>query len=80
MSKPIVAMPFRHHASHVCAEARKMLTDAGFELVCNDTGEKLTPQAQHEMIRNAFGVIAGTEKYDDAMLEGCDGQIGRAHV
>ena len=73
MSKPIVAMPFRHHASHVCAEARKMLTDAGFELVCNDTGEKLTPQAQHEMIRNAFGVIAGTEKYDDAMLEGCDG-------
>ena len=25
MDKPIVAMPFRHHASHVCEEARKML-------------------------------------------------------
>lgn len=72
MSKPIVAMPFRHHASHVCAEARRMLTDAGFELVCNDTGEKLSPEEQHEMIRGAFAVIAGTERYDDAMLQGCD--------
>lgn len=72
MNKPIVAMPFRHHASHVCAEARKMLTDAGFSLVCNNTGEKLTPEEQHRMIREAYAVIAGTERYDDAMLEGCD--------
>ncbi len=69
--KPIVAMPFRHHASHVCAEARKMLADAGFELVCNNTGEKLSPEAQHEMIRGAFAVIAGTETYDAAMLRDC---------
>ena len=72
MSAWKVAMPFRHHATHVCEEAREMLRAAGFELVCNDTGEKLSPEAQHEMIRDAFAVIAGTEKYDAVMLEGCD--------
>lgn len=72
MKKPIVAMPFRHHATHVCEEARKMLTDAGFELRCNDTGRVLSPEEQHEMIKDAFGVIAGTEKYPKEMIEGCD--------
>ena len=72
MNKRIVAMPFRHHASHVSAEARKLLTDAGFELRCNDTGRILTPEEQHEMIRDACAVIAGTEKYPAEMLAGCD--------
>lgn len=67
-----IAVPFRHHATHICDEARKMLTDAGFELVCNDTGRVLTFDEQKEMIRGAFAVIAGTEQYDAAMLEGCD--------
>ena len=67
-----IAVPFRHHATHICDEARKMLTDAGFELVCNDTGRVLTFDEQKEMIRGAFAVIAGTEPYDAAMLEGCD--------
>lgn len=48
-----------------------MLLDAGYELVCNDTGEKLSAQAQHEMIKDAFAVVAGTETYDAEMLEGC---------
>ena len=67
-----VAFPFRHHGTLVCAEARQMLLDAGFELITNDTGAKLSPAAQHEMIRDAFAVVAGTEKYDAAMLSGCD--------
>ncbi len=67
-----IAVPFRHHATHICDEAKKMLTDAGFELVCNDTGRVLTFDEQKEMIRGAFAVIAGTEPYDAAMLEGCD--------
>lgn len=67
-----VAMPFRHHATHVCAEARKMLTDAGFELVCNDTGRVLDFNEQKAMIKDAYAVFAGTEKYDAAMLDGCD--------
>ena len=67
-----VAIPFRHHATHICDEARQMLTDAGFELVCNDTGRILTFDEQKEMINGAYAVIAGTEKYDAAMLEGCD--------
>lgn len=67
-----VAFPFRHHAGLVCDEARQMLLDAGFELVCNDTGRKLTREEQKEMIKDAFGVVAGTESYDREMLEGCD--------
>ena len=69
--KKKVAFPFRHHATLVCPEAKQMLLDAGFELVCNDTGEKLSFEEQHAMIADAFAVIAGTERYDAAMLEGC---------
>ena len=69
--KKKVAFPFRHHASLMCAEAKQMLLDAGFELVCNDTGEKLSCEEQHAMIADAFAVIAGTERYDAEMLEGC---------
>lgn len=69
--KKKVAFPFRHHASLVCPEAKQMLLDAGFELVCNDTGEKLPFEQQHAMIADAFAVIAGTERYDAEMLEGC---------
>ena len=68
----IVAMPFRHHATHMHEAARKMLTDAGFRLVSNDTGRVLAREEQKEMIRDAYAVIAGTESYDAEMLEGCD--------
>lgn len=67
-----IAIPFRHHATHICDEARQMLIDAGFELVCNDTGRILSFDEQKEMIKDAFAVIAGTEKYDATMLEGCN--------
>ena len=66
--KPIVAFPFRHHATLVSEDAKKMLVDAGFELVCNDTGRKMDRQEQKDMIANAFAVVAGTEVYDDDML------------
>ena len=71
--KPIVAFPFRHHASLVSEDAKKMLLDAGFELVCNDTGRKLDRQEQKDLIANAFAVIAGTETYDDDMLAAAPG-------
>lgn len=66
--KPIVAFPFRHHATLVSEDAKKLLLDAGFELVCNDTGRKLDRQEQKELIADAFAVVAGTEAYDDDML------------
>ena len=66
--KPIVAFPFRHHAALVSPDAKQMLLDAGFELVCNDTGRKLDRQEQKAMIADAFAVVAGTEAYDDDML------------
>ena len=45
-----------------------MLVDAGFELVCNETGDRLPREEQKAMIADAFAVIAGTEKYDEDML------------
>jgi len=69
--KPIVAMPFRHQASLVCDEAREMLREAGFELVCNQKGARLPREEQKAMIENAFAVIAGTESYDADMLSVC---------
>lgn len=70
--KPVIAFPFRHHASLVSQEAKQMLLDAGFDIVCNDTGEKLSWEDQLKMIENAFGIVAGTEKYDAEMLSHCN--------
>ena len=71
-SRPIVALMTRHHATLICPEARKMLLDAGFEIVSNDTGKILSPEDQKALIKDAYAIIAGTEKYDAAMLEDCD--------
>lgn len=70
--KPKIAFPFRHHAALVCEEAKQMLVDAGFELVCNDTGEKLSKQAQMDMIKDAYGIVTGTEKYDAEMINAAE--------
>lgn len=69
--KPIVALPFRHQASFVCDEAREMLREAGFELVCNQKGVRLPREEQKAMIEDAFAIIAGTESYDADMLSVC---------
>ena len=71
-SKPVVALMTRHHATLICPEARKMLLEAGFEIISNDTGKILSPEDQTTLIKDAYAIIAGTEKYDAAMLEGCD--------
>ena len=71
-NKPIVAFMTRHHSTLICEEARKMLLEAGFEIVSNDTGKILSPEDQKALIKDAYAIIAGTEKYNAAMLEGCD--------
>lgn len=70
--KKKVALMTRHHSTLICEEARKMLLDAGFEIVSNDTGRILSREEQKELIRDVYAIIAGTEKYDREMLEGCD--------
>lgn len=70
--KRIVALPFRHQASLVCDEARQMLLDAGFEIVCNETGARLPREEQKALIKDAYAIIAGTETYDREMLAGCE--------
>ena len=67
--KPIVALPFKTQAKNITPEVRKMLTDAGFELVCNETGRALTKPEFKEMVKDAFAIIAGTEEYDAEILD-----------
>ncbi|MBO5973999.1 MAG: hypothetical protein J6Q16_04840, partial [Clostridia bacterium] len=67
-----VALMTRHHATLICKEARDALLDAGFEIVSNDTGRILTFEEQKALIKDAYGIVAGTEKYDRDMLLGCD--------
>lgn len=67
-----VAFPFRHHNEQICAEAKQKLVDAGFELVCNNTGRKLDREEQKALLKDAYAVIAGTEPYDKDMLDECE--------
>lgn len=66
-----VALVTRHHAALICEEAKQMLQNAGFEFVCNNTGRILTREEQKELIRDAYAIISGTEKYDADMLSVC---------
>lgn len=67
-----VACTFRNTQKLLCPEARQILRSAGFQLVCNETSQKLTRQQQKEMIRDAWGIIAGTEPYDADMLSAAE--------
>jgi len=66
-----VAFMTRHHATLICEEARKLLLDAGFEIISNDTGRILSRDEQKELIKDAYAIVAGTEKYDADMLSVC---------
>lgn len=70
--KPIVVLPFTTQAKNIHPEARKMLMDAGFELVCNDTGKALPKEKLKAMLKDAFAVIAGTEEYDAEVLDAAE--------
>ena len=67
-----VAFMTRHHSTLICEKARQMLLDAGFEIVSNDTGNILPFDEQKALIKDAYAIIAGTEKYPREMLLGCD--------
>lgn len=66
-----VALMTRHHATLICQEARDILLDAGFEIISNNTGRILTRDEQKELIKDAYAIVAGTEKYDADMLSVC---------
>lgn len=69
--KKKVVFPFRHHKELFSQEAKQRLIDAGFDIVSNDTGEKLSWEQQRDMIRDAFAIVAGTEVYDEKMIQEC---------
>lgn len=67
----IVAFPSAHQSSQVCPEAKQLLIDAGFNIIGNEDGTKLSGEALHEMIKDACAVVGGTEKYTADVLAGC---------
>ena len=55
-----VALMTRHHATLICEEARKLLLDAGFEIISNDTGRILTREDQKAHHRGyGQGAVSG---------------------
>ena len=70
--KPIVALPFHSQARAFCNEARQMLLNAGFELRCNESGNRPTPEDLKQVLSGAFAVVAGTEKYTADVLSAAD--------
>lgn len=70
--RPIVVLPFQSQARSFCQEARQMLLDAGFQLRCNETGNRPTSEDLQQMLQGAYAVIAGTEKYTAQVLEAAD--------
>ncbi len=67
-----VVFPFHSQATLVCNEAKQMLKDAGFEVVCNESGKRVTPEELKEYIKDAYAVVAGTEKYTEEILNCAD--------
>ena len=70
--KPIVVLPFHSQKELFCQEARKKLLDAGFQLRCNETGQRPTVEDLKEMLTGAFAVVAGTEKYPAEVIRAAD--------
>lgn len=66
-----VVFPFRSQAEQVCDEAKQMLKNAGFEVVCNETGKSLPKEDFKAMISDAYAVVAGSETYDKDVLSAC---------
>lgn len=66
--RPIIALPFRNQKTLISEEAKQKLRDAGFDIICNQTGVRPTQEELIAMVKDAFGVIAGTEKYDETVL------------
>ncbi|MBQ4505836.1 MAG: phosphoglycerate dehydrogenase [Firmicutes bacterium] len=61
--RPVVVLPFSSQAKAFCGEARQMLTDAGFELRCNESGVRPDAEELKELLSGAFAAVAGTEQY-----------------
>ena len=66
--RPVVAFPFRSFPELVDDETVRILEKAGFTVRANRSGKRLPPEEMKEMIRDAFAVVAGSEKYDAETL------------
>ena len=63
-----VAVPSNTIAGMMVPEAVELLEKEGFDVVMNRTGRRLDREETKEMLKDAFAVIAGTEKYDEELL------------
>ena len=67
-----VAVPSNTIAGMMVPEAVELLEKEGFDVVMNRTGRRLDREETKEMLKDAFAVIAGTEKYDEELLRSCE--------
>ena len=64
----IVAIPFRSFPELVGEETAAELERAGFTVSANRTGKKLDNEDLTAMIRDAYAVVAGSERYTGEMI------------
>lgn len=67
--KKRVAIPFYEHPQLFTPEARKLLTDSGFEIVSHDTGKPISKQELIALVKDAYASVVGVEVYSKEVLE-----------
>ncbi len=67
---PVVAFPFRSFPELVEEETVAALEAAGFRVLVNRSGKRLDEAAMKAMLAEAFAVVAGSERYGEALLAG----------
>ena len=68
LAEKIVAIPFRSFPELVGEETAAELERAGFTVTANRTGKKLVGAELSAMIRDAYAVVAGSEKYTGEVI------------
>lgn len=65
----IVAIPIYEHKNLILPDVRKILTDAGFEMITNDIEKVISRKLLKDLVSSAYAVIAGVEVYDRDIFE-----------
>ena len=66
--RPLVVFPFRSFPSLVGEKTAQELENAGFRVAANLTGRKLTDAEMQGLTKDAFAIIAGSERYSRDLI------------
>ena len=67
-ARPLVAFPFRSFPALVGGKTARALENEGFRVAANLTGRKLTGEELREFVKDAFAIVAGSERYGGDLI------------